>query len=336
LARVEYRTSDFDDDINTFGDRSSRRIRITAYSPVPAYKEVILSAGFQSYRHRVEKRSDTLIANTVWGAAKYSHRLGYHAKYSFLFDRARHTGDFSATDNISQSFEIGKIWRRRGGVAIGYRHHINDDIFDERSGNGLSLTGWAVPVQRLTLRAGLNFDEDNVDAGRTLTGSREYSRHWISARYKHNDWFVRTKLEDRRKDNNDIGSSIDLVRFSCDISVIRAEYGELAGSYAYGTGKYENDAGIFEYDEHVVSGEITGREYHKFQAGFGGIYYRGHRDVDVESFEVRITGNYRLREDTSVKLIYSAHNFDNLADTSIPYRDYYTANVVQILVNYEL
>ncbi|MFH1372867.1 MAG: hypothetical protein ABII79_03620 [bacterium] len=336
LARVEYRTSDYSDDFEATGDRSSQCVRLTAYTPVPSFDDVVLSGGFQHYEHEVVDRSDTLTANTVWGAAKYTHKLGYHAKYSFLFDRARHTGDISATDNISQSIQIGKNWRSRGGIMFGYRYHLNDDVYDERSGSGYSLSGWLVPTQRLTLRAGLNFDEDNVDAGRTLTGNREYSRHWLSVRYRYSNLFVRAKLEDRRRDNDDIGSSVDLVRFSGDLSVTRAEYGELTVSYAYGTGEYKNSAGTFEYEEHVLSGEVTSREYRRVQAGFGGVYYRGRQDVDVESFEVKFTGKHRLLETAILEVIYSAHNFDNMADSSVPYREYYTANVVQANIIFEL
>jgi len=219
---------------------------------------------------------------------------------------------------------------------VGYRYRMNDDIYDELSGSGYTLTGWARLIDRLTLRAGMNFDDESVDAGRTLTGAREESRHWMSLRYREQNWFARIKIENRERETELIGTSFDLLRFAGDVWFNCPELGELSASYAYSNGDYDNTDGAYEYREHVVSGEFTAREYMRTTLGFGGHYHRGLEDVDVEAFEVRLTGRYRVDKRIRCEVIYSAHNFDNLADTSIPYHEFYTANVVHFNVMYEL
>ena len=337
--RAEYRLSDYDDDESALNDRTTHRWRVSAFTPLPRFEDVALSGGLQRYENRIEDRGDSLIANTVWGAAQYSHRQGYQVRYSFAFDRARRTSDLSATDNIIHTVTVGKTWRGRGGITAGYRHRLNDDVLVERSGDGYLVAGWLAVSEELTLRAGMNSDDDNVDKGQTLTGKREYSRYQVSARYRLTSDFADgstgLRIEHRQRDNDDIGSSIDFTRAALDLSLTSKRYGDLAASYGYGRGEYDNASGVFKYSEHVLSGEVLTREYRRVQLGFGGDYYRARRDVDVESFTIKFTGRYRLRQDTQLEIIYSAHNFDNMADAE-PYTEYYTANVVQASIVFEL
>jgi hypothetical protein len=300
------------------------------------HEAIVLSGGFQHYRNEVESRHDTLGANTVWGMARYSHRQGYHISYSFVFDRARRTGDLTATDNIVQTVHIGKAWKGHGGLTAAYGYLINDDLRVERSGEQYSVSGWVVPVEHLILRAGFDFDTDNVDSGRTLTGDREHAKYHLSAGYDVSNGSVRIKLENRHRSNDDIGSSADFVRASGDVSVFTNRHGELQASYAYGEGEYENSYGAFDYSEHVASADATSPEYHRLQAGCGGTYYRARQDVDVEAFTVRISGQFAIRPNVKLEVVYSAHNFDNLADPARPYTEYYTANVVELNLLYEL
>jgi hypothetical protein len=334
-GRIEYMASDYDNDIVSSDQRSSSRIKLTAYTPFPTYENVVLGAGFQHYENIVELSKDTLSANTVWGLAKYSHELGYTARYTFMFDRASRTGDLVATDRILNAFSVSKAWRGRGGVSVGYGHEIRDDAKVERSGDQFSISGWAAPTACLTLRAGYGFVSDNVDSGTTLTGDRDYARHWISARYKCNMGYAQVKIDNRSRDHDDIGSEVDFVRFAFSGSYSLPEYGNVNATYSFGNGEYSNTSGEFDYKEHVLTGDISTIEYHYATLGFGGTYYRSKQDVDVESFTVRFSGKYRIHEKTALEIIYSAHNFDNFDDPS-PYTEYYTANVVEANVVFEL
>jgi hypothetical protein len=335
-GRVEYRLADFNNDTNRQNDRRSRRLRVTFYSPLPKWNKIVLSGGFQHFENEVEVRADTLNANTFWGAARYGHPLGYHIRYSFIFDRSRRTGDLTDYDNVIHTVHAGRTWAGRGGVTVGYGRRLNDDVRIKRSGDEYSLTGWARPIKPLLLRAGFDYEGDVIDSGRSLTGDRERSRHWLSAKYTHAGGYVKVMLEDRQRENADIGSRIDFLRLSLDGSASDDRLGEIFAGYAYGRGEYVNSGGAFKYGEHTVSGEARSREYWHLQLGIEGMYYRSRSDVDVESFTLELIGRYKIREDAGVELSYSVHNFDDFNDLSPFYDRYFTANVVQVVLWYEL
>ncbi|MFH1688038.1 MAG: hypothetical protein ABIE70_11040 [bacterium] len=335
-GRLEFNVADFNNDRDTTTDRTASRFRMTFYSPVPQHEQFVLSGGFQRFVNRMENRADTLAANTVWGAVQHYCRRGYQVRYSFMFDRARRTGDLTATDNVLHAVHIGKTWLGRAGITAGYGHRVNDDAARQRSADEYSLTGWVKPVEALLVRGGMDFESNVVDSGRSLTGDQERARHYISARYTFEDASLRLSLEDRRRDNDDIGSSTEFTRISADLSVANEKYGDLSASYSFGSGDYDNAAGEFEYTEHTLSGEVWSREYQRLQAGFRGTYYRTRRDVDIESFSLEFTGRYGIHERTRLELVYAAHNFDDLNDPSEFYSRYFTANVVTAVLVYEL
>ena len=74
------------------------------------------------------------------------------------------------------------------------------------------------------------------------------------------------------------------------------------------------------------------------QVGLGGTYLRSQEDLDVERFSVSFLGRYSLPPRYTLEVVYTAHNFDDLAAAAAPspYTDYYTANIVEINLITEL
>jgi hypothetical protein len=331
VAEFEYRDSDYTDALDNINDRNSRRFRVAAATPLPLRDNILINGGYQHYQNRLTNRRDTLTANTTWGGVRFYHDQGYSLKYSFIFDRARRTGDLAATDNMSHSLYVGRTWSGRGGVTVGYRYQTNDGVPDEVSTNGYFLSGWARLSSVMSVKAGLGSERKEVQEGRTLTGDRDYDRYWASLRYRLRPCHtLRIKVEDKKTDNDDIGSSADFTRFSADLTSNSDIYDNLQVSYDYLTGDYENSDGSFTFGDHVVNGDLYTKEYRQFRAGIGGTYRKSTQDLDVESFSVRLTGVYSFMTDYELEVAYSAHNFDDLADPSPVYSRYYTANVVQV------
>ncbi len=333
LAEVTYRTSDFTDDIDNINDRKSQRIRAIAVTPLPYYQNILLNAGFQRFENKIEDRSDTLTANTVWGGARWFYGDGYSLKYSFIFDRARRTGDLSATDNIAHAVYIGKKWLGRAAVTLGYQHHINDDIADALSSNSYYFSGWLRVLPRVTLKAGLGFELTEVNEGRTLTGDRDLTRLRGSVEYQLDHGSIRMKVANKETENEDIGTSADYLDISTDGFYQVNKYGEIRASYSYREGDYDNTESSFSFHEHVVTGDFLTAAYRHLQVGFGGMYMRSKRDLDVESFQVSFTGIYSLSRGYKVEAVYSAFNFDNFDDPSPIYSQYYTSNIVEVSVS---
>lgn len=335
-GQVDYNVSDYKNDIIPENDRSTQRLRFSAYTPIPKYENIILGGGYQYFKNEFENNTDTLLANTVWGVARYAHTAGYQVRYNIIFDRARRTGDLVATDNIKQIIHAGKSWLGHGGFMLGFGHNINDDLIRERSGNEYSVSGWWKALMNLTLRGGLGFIKNEVDSGRSLTGDREYSHHWLSAKYKIENGFVRVKIDNREKENEEINTSADYIRLTTDFSISNIKYGDLYASISYGTGKYENTTGNFDFKEYTLSGDLLTREYRKFQLGVGGSYYRTKNDLDLEISTLRFTGKARILKRALLEAVYSVHNYDDFNIISLPYKEYYTANIIELSLIWEL
>ena len=332
-AQFEIRGSKFTDHLTDLNDRSTQRFRMTARTPVPRYEFVQLDGGFQHYITKVKNRQDTLTANTAWGGAEAFFKGGYSVRYSFIWDRARNAGDLTATDNITNAVYAGKSWLRKGGLTAGYRHRINDDVVNEVATNGYFFSGWLTMVPNFTFRAGYGTENSEVQSGHTLTGDEDFDRFWGSARYSlpTGIGYARIKFEDKTREHKDIGTKADYTQFAADLFLERSEYGNLTVSYTYLDGVYTNtESNDFGFHEHVVDGDIQSREFHNAQAGFGVTYMRSHRDLDIESFAIRFNAAYRFLPKTSVEAKYTAYNYDDFADPSPVYTEYYTANVVEV------
>lgn len=332
---VEYRGSSYGDDIDELRDRDTRRLRASAVTPVPRYENLLLNAGFQNYQGTMVNRDDTLTANTAWLGARWFYGDGYTVRYSFVIDRARRTGDVVATDNVVNAIYAGKTWRQQGGVQVGYRYRVNDDVFDEINDNGYVFSGWINATPMLQFRAGFGSETSEVQEGSTLTGDQDRTRFWGQARYRCSYGTLRLKGESRKTENDDIGTSADFVRFGTDLAATVEKYGSLVASYSYSDGEYENTDGTFTLRQHVFNGDVYSIEYMKAQIGFGGTYVRSQQDLDIESFSVRMSAMYEFMPKNKIEVIYSAHNFDDFSDVVGTYTEYYTANVVEVNLIHE-
>jgi hypothetical protein len=335
-ATLEYRGSSFSDDLSAINDRTTRRLRGSFATPLPRFDNVIVNGGYQQFRVAIEDRSDSLEAKTFWGGAKWFLPQGYSVRYSFLFDRARRTGDPVETDNLVHGLFAGKVWQNKAGLTAGYQRRYNDDILVERTGSNWTVSAWARPWTFLTLDAGHGSDKMEVDEGQTLTGKRERNGGWGSVKYTRDASWLRLKMSGRSTEYEEIGTKADYTRYAADTWIDLPKWGQLSGAYSYSVGKYENTSGQFEFDEHVVSGDVTTQEYWRTRLGVGGTYFRSRKDTDIESFSVRVSGRYAHASGLGLEVVYSSHNYDNLADPHPIYTEYYTDNVVEVALTYSL
>ena len=330
--KAEYRGSSFTDNLDDMNGRESARIRVSAVTQLPRYRNILLRGGFQDYHWEAVDRMDTLRANTFWGGGQWFFYEGFNFRYSMIFDRARRTGDPAATDNITNAFYLGRVWQGLAGVTVGYRYSLNDDIYDELTANGYYVDGWMTPTPKWTFRAGFGIETEDISDGATLTGARDYSRHHASVRFKLPDGYIRAQWNGKEIEHDDIATSTDYNRIGSDLAYTLERYGEIQVSYNYLIGEYENIDGTFKFKEHIVSGDFFPIKYKQVQLGAGAVYMRSQDDLDVESFQIRFSGAYSFMDDHRFEVRYAAHNFDDLAAPRAPYTQYYTGNVVEFYV----
>jgi len=327
MFQAEYRGAKFTDNEKPMRDQSRFKIRTIAIASVPNYEWLIFSGGFQHFETRYKETDYKISANTVWGGATAKLPKHFSLRYSFYFDRAGSDSDLVATDNLSHAVYLTHIWPGRAGLTGGYQHDVNDDFEDSFKADAGYFSGWFKPGGGFELRAEHGFRREEVDEGARLLGNEDRNHFKASVRYKKMAYGSAVlKFDSKNRENSQLGSEVDFMRVALDGSLEIKEYGTVSAGCAYASGEYENDEQAFEFGDHLVHADITSREYYDVTAGFGAVYYRSKKDLDVESFTLRFSAAYRFKEDYMLEVNYNVSNFDNFQI----WDEYYTANIVEV------
>lgn len=331
VLRGEMRTTNYTDNERPDRDQNRQFYTVSTAFPVPRLEMIMVHAGYRRLQSKYEADDFEIWSNFAWGGATITLPKGFNFRYNLYFDRSGSDSDYVETDNLANAFYLGYTKDRRGGVTVGYQHDINDDFEDEVQANSYYLSGWIKPTSRTEFRAQYGNRAEEVKEGARLLGDEDRSRYSLSGKYRvPGRGHLSLKYEGRQRKNDNLGTEADFNRFLADVTLISAEFGSLSGGYSYATGEYSNiEANDFEFQDHVLYGEATSREFEKTTLGFGATYYRSKRDLDVESFSLRFSGSYRLGENYRLEAEYNVHNFDDflVADK------YYTSNVLEVSIS---
>jgi len=327
MFQAEYRTGDYNDEINPDRDQSRSRVNLYALLPVPRYEWLVLSGRFFHFETAYDIDDFKISTNQVRGGAMAKLPENFSLNYYFIFDRTSSDSDLIATDNITHTIYATHVWPDRAGITAGYQYGINDDLEGEVQSNGMYLYGWVKPGRYCEFRGEHGFRSENVEDGSRLIGDQDRFRFKLSAKYKRPEYgSLSLKYEGNSRENEQLGTEVEYTRFTVDAVFISKDYGYLSGGYSYSIGDYDNIEESFEFADHVVYGDVTTIEHYGLDAGFGMVYYRSKRDLDVESFTLRFKAGYRFMEDHRFEIKYNVDNFDDFL-----VRDkYYTSNIVEI------
>jgi len=329
MFQVEYRGTNYRDDEDPLRDQTRTRIRVNALLPIPQYEYIVVHGGYQRFETEYDATNFGIVSNTGWAGVSVKLPKGFQVKYNVIFNRAGSDSNLVKTDNLANAAYVSYTRPGWGGGTVGYQHDLNDDLTKEVRSNSIYVAGWVSATDRLTVRGDFGNRDEKVRSGSRLTGDEDRNRLKFSARYRLTDLgILKARFENMKRKNDQIGSEVDFQRVTFDASVTDDRYGTLTGGYAYSTGDYNNidDDLRFEFQDHLIYGDIITREYRNIMAGFGATYYRSKRDLDVESFTLRFSGDYRFMNVHHLLVVYHVHNFDDylIAD------QYYTANTVEV------
>jgi hypothetical protein len=331
--RVEYRTFDFNDDLNINGDRQARQFSATAFVPVPWYSRVTVSGGYHYRRDLHELTNTELITHTGWGGARAMLPLGWSLDGRFLFARTKHSLGYAETDNVVTTIAAARNWPRWGGVRVGYENRIADDLIDRTVANVLMAAGWVKLDPRLSLRGRWSTRLKTVKTGATLLGDEDVTRYMVAARYQDTLYGdVSLQLQGRVRTNDDLDTRVEYTAATAAATIDRLRYGRVTVTYSYYLGTFENRAASapddYEFSDHVVTGNLQTMSWRHIRGNVGGTYYRSRRDRDVEKFGVSFGAEYDLRPDLTLEATYRAVNYDDF----LVGNRYYTGNIVTVNV----
>nr|MBN2277370.1 hypothetical protein [candidate division Zixibacteria bacterium] len=327
MVQAEYKTGSYTDNNDATRDQKLSRVNLVGIVPVPRYEWAVLSGGFRHFETKYKTTDFAISSNNVWGGIRLKLPENFDVNYYVVFDRSLSDSDYVATDNISNTFYVTHTWPGMAGLTAGYQHDINDDFEDEVQANSMYSSGWLMPLPVLEFRGEYGYRSETVEDGSRLLGDADRNRFKISGRYSLPETGSLTlKFENKIRKNDQLGSKVDFSRVTVDNVLTALEYADLTCGYSFSKGKYRNEEQVFEFRDHLVHGDITFEEYHGLTTGFGAVYYRSHRDLDVEHFTLRFSGSYRIKKDYLLAVVYNVDNFDDFL-----VRDqYYTANIVEI------
>ncbi len=333
MFQAEYRAGNFDDNERRDHDRSRYRIRLIGVGAVPRYEWIVLSGGFQHFETKFDKSEFKISSNSVWGTAAIELPENFALKYHGRFDRTSSDSDIVATDNLAHALYLSRSWPGLARLTAGYQHDINDDFEDAVSANSAYFSGWLKPVPQLEFRGEFGLRAETVDEGSRLLGDEDRTRFKLSAICSSPAaGTINLKFENKRRKNDQLGSETDFSRVSIDKALTFIKYVGFSGGYAFATGDYKNNEQEFKFDTHVLYVDLTSKEYYNLTAGFGAVYYRSKRDLDVESFTLRFSAAYQFKDTYRLEAIYNVHNFDDFLFID----RYYTANIVEIVLTRSL
>jgi len=327
MFQAEYHHGEYNDEIDRNRDQSRYKIDLLALLPVPGYERLVLSGRFFHFETKYNSTDFKISTNQVRGGAMAKLLKNLNLNYHFIFDRTSSDSDFIATDNIAHAAYVSYIWPDTGSLTVGYQYGINDDLENEIQSNGIYFYGWLRPWRCWEFRAEHGFNSESVEDGGRLIGDEDRFRFKFTAKCRRLIFGTLSfKFENNNRENEQLGTEVDYIRYCLDASYMSDAYGYLSLGYAYSRGDYINVEDDFEFADHVVYGDISTREYRGFDAGFGAVYYRSKRDLDVESFTLRFRGGYGFMDDYRLDINYNVDNFDDFL-----VRDkYYTSNIVEI------
>ncbi len=327
--QAEYRTNKYSDDLDTARDQTRHNIRLSAIVPIPQHEEFIIHGGFQRFVTEFDESGFGISSNTGWGGLTVNHKSGLSLRYNVIFNRAGSDSDLVNTDNLTNAAYVSYSRPKFGGATLGYQHDIEDDLEDEVKASSFYLSGWLTPVVGLDLRSSYGNRDEEVKEGVRLIGDEERSRFRASAKYRVSKLgWAAVKFENKKRENSQIGTSVDFVRTLVDGFIRHDQVGTLSIGYAYSKGDYANidGGGAFEFRDHLVYGDITTQEIRGLSVGFGGTYYRSRRDLDVESFTLRLSGSYRIMGTHLLEVTYNAREFDDY----IAVDRNYTSDIIEV------
>jgi hypothetical protein len=322
---------DFSDNVDIDDSRNAKNLDVSAFAPLPKYNRIVLSGGYH-YRQDSHARSSTELATDQgWAAARAQLPYNLTAEYRFTAARSDRSRQPTTIDNYINTASLGRQWPRHGGIRVGYENRICDDIMNRTMAQAVLLSGWFRYEEKLLIRGGVTIRDKDVKEGITLVGEEQLTRYQLSARYHVAGWGdLSGSYRGRVRTRDDIETRAEYNTFSTELALHREAYGRLTVTYAYYAGSYENrSTGVstdFRFNNHVITGMITPRDYRKVQLSFGGTYYRSRRDLDTEKFGLQIQGRYALPDKYEVEVSYRALNFDDFLATD----RYYTGNIVDL------
>jgi len=328
---VDFRGSDFSDDLNPDADRTGTVLSVRAFSPCLLYDKLthLVRAAYGKSNLPTKDVDYTLTKFQYTGVVRPLSRFEF--KYNFDAQRVDDEATGIKTDRF-QNVVDATYFHANGSVFAGYGYENNDDD------NVLtSYHSW---------RAGSTFRNDTytakVDyAGRikqddeklTLLQDVEASRLRAQVDIKPATGLdLGAAFNDRSRDFPGIDVTSEGQTISSTAGYSYPKWGRVSGTYTYTKDQYEDRAGTYDVNSHTVTARVDFERIPDLRLSSGVTYLKAGKDLDIEKSILFFEGFYTMQDDLHFEIKYNVYNYDDF----ILLDRYYTANVVWFNVAYDL
>jgi hypothetical protein len=329
-AAVDYRGTDFTEDLNPGADRTGNVVSARVWTPDVLYERM---THFLRAAYGVSKLADTidytLSSLQYTGVARPVSEL--QLKYGFDAQRVDHETTGLKTDRFVHNVDA-TFYHKDGNASGGYSYETNDD--DRRLTSYHSWRAGAVlRGDRHTVRVRYAGREKKDTEELTLLKDVEASR--IAADVEVRPWEDLTMgvgLKVRDREFPDIGVESRGKTLRGNVGYTHPGWGGVSGTYTYTEDEYTDLAAGYDVKSHVVTARADLDRIPSTRLSGGVTYLDVGKDLDIEKSILFVEGSYTVADDLHLEVKYNVYNYDDYVILD----RYYTANAVWFNVAYDI
>lgn len=319
---VDYRGTDFTEDLNPDADRTGNVVSARAWSPCFLYDRlthfVRASYGVSELASALDYRMYGL---QYTGVAQPIHDL--RLKYGFDAQRVDHEVDDLRTDRYRQDMDV-TYYHRDGNVTAGYSYEMNDD--DRRLTSYHSWrTGAVLRGERHTVRVRYSGREKKDVEQLTLLKEVESSRILADVELRpRKDLSMGMGLKVRDREFPDIGVESHGKQLRGNARYSYPGWGDFSGTYTFSKDAYTDLVGGYDVKSHIVTTRVDVDRIPNTRLGTGLTLIDIGKNQDIQKSIFFVEAEYTVAADYHFEVKYNIYNYDDyvLVDR------YYTANAV--------
>jgi len=331
-AALSYQMSDYSDDVNAEAARTGRVVSARLYTPSFFYdKWTHMLRGAYGVRGLSDNNLEYTFANVQYTGV-VQPATAWRVRYNFEANRVDNESNRLKTDRFQNNLDL-TYFHSRGRITGGYGYELNDD--DRTLTKYNSWRAGATYRHGSRFSAKVDYAERTKDDQEDLTLLKdvESSRIWGSLQLKPTDQVAfGGGYSKRERTLPDIAVSIegDVVNGFGRYDLER--WGSVSADYSYANDEYDDLAGRFDTESHIVTGRAELTRISNLRLAGGVTYMDIGKDLDIEKSSLFAEGAYKILRDYTLEVHYNVYNYDDY----ILLDRYYTANVVRINLVYDL
>lgn len=329
---VTYRLSDYADELSDLTDRQGQVVSARLYIPCFFYdKWTHLVRGAYGKRELTDGDLDYTLSNFQYtGVVQPVDRLQF--KYNFYANRVDNASTELKTDRFQNGLDVIYFYKY-GRVNAGYIYETNDDdrsltsYKTWRVGTAFRYDRWV--KAKIDYSGRVKKDEEEL----TLLKDVEAASFRGDVEVEPVEWLtIGGGYSQREREYPDIDVEAEGNTARGHVRVRYQDWGAGSFHYTYSKDEYDDLAGKFDAESHVVTARADFEKIEDVRLSGGITYLEVGEDLDIQKYFFFVEGMYTVRDDYHLEVKYNRYEYDDfiLADR------YYTADVFWINVAYDL